>query len=247
MAWILARVLWHESTTTIPHLALYILYYSIQGKGIFYWSKIIATEISLQLSNFRKDKKFYMPAYLIFTIVYYHVFEGLHLSKKINYKIDLIHTWYHALWKQKSNVPFLWSLWFISIFFQKVMFGNNTSRLSLEETTFLDKRGNFEKNEHYSIIRVYCSREAPFYLRFYILDKIFMIEVCRQYRFWDNFFYERKKRKSIPLLWKFGEITLRSDPKIDEFSSNSTNIIYNWKIKSRGLNLNNISWIIWSM
>jgi hypothetical protein len=70
MAWILARVLGQESTSTIPCLFLYILYFSIQEKAIFDWLKIISSEISFQLSNFRRDKKFYMSTYLIFSIVY---------------------------------------------------------------------------------------------------------------------------------------------------------------------------------
>jgi hypothetical protein len=107
MAWLLARVLGQESTATIPHLALYILYYSIQGKRIFDWSKIISTEISFQLSNFKKDKKFYMSAYLVFIIVYCHVFQGLHLSRKVDSKTDPVHTWYPSLVEAESNVPFL--------------------------------------------------------------------------------------------------------------------------------------------
>jgi hypothetical protein len=44
--------------------------------------------------------------------------------------------------------------------FKKLMYGNCTSRLSLGMATFLDKRGSFESNEHYNIIKVYFSREA---------------------------------------------------------------------------------------
>jgi hypothetical protein len=88
MAWLLARVLGQESTATIPRLALYILYYSVQGKIIFDWSKIISSEISFQLSNFKKDKKFYMSAYLVFAIVYCHVFQGLNLARQVDPKVD---------------------------------------------------------------------------------------------------------------------------------------------------------------
>jgi len=84
MAWLLARVLGQESTSTIPYLALYILYYFVQGKIIFDWSKFISTKISFQLSNFKKDKKFYMFSYLVFTIVYCHVFQGLTLARQVD-------------------------------------------------------------------------------------------------------------------------------------------------------------------
>jgi hypothetical protein len=46
-----------------------------------------------------------------------------------------------------------------------------------------------------------------------------MIEVCRQYKFWENFFLQRKKKQFIVFPWKFGEITLRSTTKIDEFAT----------------------------
>jgi len=94
MVWLLARVVGKESTATVPHLALYIFYFSIQEKVIFDWSEIISFEISFQLSNFRKNKKLFMFGYLIFAIAYCHVFEGLHLEKQVNCKLDLVHTWY---------------------------------------------------------------------------------------------------------------------------------------------------------
>jgi hypothetical protein len=34
-----------------------------------------------------------------------------------------------------------------------------------------------------------------------------------------NFFYQRNKRHFIPLLWKVGEISLKSASKIDEFAT----------------------------
>jgi hypothetical protein len=80
MTWILARVLGQESTITVPCLSLYILYFFIQEKAIFDWSKIISSEISFQLSNFRRDKKLYMSSYLIFSIIYCHVFKVLYLT-----------------------------------------------------------------------------------------------------------------------------------------------------------------------
>ena len=41
MVWHFSRVVGQELTSTVPRLALYILCFSIQEKGIFYWSKII--------------------------------------------------------------------------------------------------------------------------------------------------------------------------------------------------------------
>jgi hypothetical protein len=87
------------------------------------------------------------------------------------------------------------------------MFGKNIARFSLEATSFLDQRGKFESNEKYSIIRIYCSQEPPIYLMFYVSDRMFIIEVCRQYKFWANLFSQRNKKQFIQLSWKVGEIT----------------------------------------
>jgi hypothetical protein len=82
--------------------------------------------------------------------------------------------------------------------FKKLIFGSSTSRLSLEVATFLDKRGSFEVMDHYNIVMIYCSRERPFYLPYYVPDMIFVIEVCKQYRFWAHFFHERRKKNLSP-------------------------------------------------
>jgi hypothetical protein len=73
--------------------------------------------------------------------------------------------------------------------------------------------------ENYYVIQIFCSRESPFFLPYYISDKIFMIEVSRKYRFWLHFFNEKRKRQFIPLPWKIGEITIRGITKIEEYST----------------------------
>jgi len=61
MAWLFTKVAGQESNATIPRLALYILYFSIHKKTIFDWAKIISSELSFKLLNFRKNKKFICP------------------------------------------------------------------------------------------------------------------------------------------------------------------------------------------
>jgi hypothetical protein len=75
-------------------------------------------------------------------------------------------------------------------FFKKLVFGNGALKISLDVATFLDKRGSFEENENYSVIRVYYSRESLIYFPFYVLEKMFVLEVCRQYKFWACLFNE---------------------------------------------------------
>jgi hypothetical protein len=59
-------------------------------------------------------------------------------------------------------------------------------------------------------ITIYCSHVAPTYLPFYVFDKMFIIEVCREYRFWANLFAQRKKKKFIQLPWKVSEIMVKN-------------------------------------
>jgi hypothetical protein len=92
------------------------------------------------ISNFKKDKKIFMSMYLVFTIVYCYVFQGLNLSILVVSKTDPVHTWYLALLKQKMICHFYEVYDSFLSYFKKLMFGNNTSRLSLEATIFLDKR-----------------------------------------------------------------------------------------------------------
>jgi hypothetical protein len=81
IAWFFARVTGQDSTTTIHWLALYILHFTVHEQEIFDWAKIISGEISSQLSNFEKNKRFYMSSYLIFSITYCHVFKGLSVGR----------------------------------------------------------------------------------------------------------------------------------------------------------------------
>jgi hypothetical protein len=106
LAWLFTRLQVRNPWTTIPRLALYILYFTIHEEAIFDWGKIISSEISTQLSNFKSEKKFYMASYLIFSITYYHVFKGLSIGKRVNCKIDPITMWYQGLWRQKFNYYF---------------------------------------------------------------------------------------------------------------------------------------------
>jgi hypothetical protein len=51
IAWLFTRFPCQESTTTISHVSLYILYFTVKGKAIFDWGKLTSIEISSQLSH----------------------------------------------------------------------------------------------------------------------------------------------------------------------------------------------------
>jgi hypothetical protein len=128
---------------------------------------------------------------------------------------DPVYTWYQIYGSKEQCTTSMKFITLSFMFFKRLMFGENTSRLSLEATSFLNQRGEVEYGEDYNIIRIYCSCVAPICLPFYVSDKMFIIEVCRQYRFWENFFAQRKKKQCIQLPWKVGEITVRNALNID--------------------------------
>jgi hypothetical protein len=103
------------------------------------------------------------------------------------------------------------------------MFSRNLSLEKLHSDCHLKhqlswkKNGTIENMDNYNIVRMYCSHEIPLFLPYYILEKLFSIEVARHYRFWLHLFHEKRKRKIIALPWRVGEILLRGTSKIDEF------------------------------
>jgi hypothetical protein len=160
-----------------------------------------------------------MSSYLIFSLTYLHVFNGFSLAKNINYKFNLVQIWYPPLWKPKSTYHFYEVNNVFIYSFKNLIFGPNASRLSLEATSFLYKRGSFESMESFSVIILYLSHDKSSYLPYYVSDKIFVVEICNQYKFWDHFFNEKRKTQSIPLPWKIGEITIKGIMHLDDISN----------------------------
>jgi len=124
-----------------------------------------------------------MDSYLIFSITYCHIFKNLIVGKRVNCKIDLVTMRYQALWRYRYTYYFYEVYNEFVIVFKKLRFGENIYRLSLEAMNFLDKRGSLGKMENCNVIRIFGSRESPFFLPYYILDKVFVIEVARKYCF----------------------------------------------------------------
>jgi hypothetical protein len=87
--------------------------------------------------------------------------------------------WYLTLWNQKTAYHF-YEVYnsFISSF-NRLIHGSSASRLSLEDASFLEKKGIFEAVENFSVTRLYFSHEKPSYLPYYVSDKIFIVEICK--------------------------------------------------------------------
>ena len=78
-------------------MIIYILYFTIKEHAIFDWGKLIPIEISSQLSQYKKDKKFFMSSYLVLEIAHCYHFPKFSICKKVNYEFDLMTFWYQAL------------------------------------------------------------------------------------------------------------------------------------------------------
>jgi hypothetical protein len=78
-------------------------------------------------------------------------------------------------------------------------------------------KGVFETNKYFNIIRLFGCEDKPF-LPFYVSNKHFVVEFCRQYKSWDQFFNEKRKNQFIPLPWKIGEIIVKHISHLDELA-----------------------------
>jgi len=99
------------------------------------------------------------------------------------------------------------------------------SRLSLEDTTLIAAKGVFNTTDDFNIIRLVGCEEKPFLFLFYISDKHFVVEVCRQYKSQDHFFNEMRKNQFFPLPWKIEEIIVKHISHLDELISHFDQLV----------------------
>jgi hypothetical protein len=116
-----------------------------------------------------------MSSYLIFSITYCHTFEGLNIARRVKIELDHVTIWYQALWRQRVNHHFYEVYYDFVSKFKKLLFGEDTSQLSMEAPTFLKGKGIIEKMEDYNITKVFYSIEKPIFLPYYISNKLFII------------------------------------------------------------------------
>jgi len=114
-----------------------------------------------------------MTSYLICVISYGHIFEYLSMEKTDDFNMDPIYACYSSLYRHITQYNFyLVHNKFISEFIN-LIFGPNTSRLSLEATTFLFGKGVYENSEEFTVIRLFGGEKNHFLLPFYVSDRIF--------------------------------------------------------------------------
>jgi hypothetical protein len=56
IAWLFTRITGQESTCIVSHMALYILYFTVNEQALFDWGRLIYHEISSQLSSYKREK-----------------------------------------------------------------------------------------------------------------------------------------------------------------------------------------------
>jgi hypothetical protein len=81
-----------------------------------------------------------MTSYLVFVIVYYHIFEDFPRERNVDFKKEPTFVWYPVLWRHKAPYNFYEvQNGFLSAF-KKMIHGPTMSRLSLEVASFLARK-----------------------------------------------------------------------------------------------------------
>jgi hypothetical protein len=187
------RLTGQGSTATISLMILYILYFIVKEHAISDWGKLISIEISSQLSHYKRDKKFFMASYLVFSIVYCCQFPNLTINKRVNCEIDPVTFWYQALWRHKTSLYFYELYYDFVLVFKGLLFGENTPRISNQANKLLEKKGMIEQMENDSVIEIFCSKENPSFLPYNVSENLFITEVAMKYNFWLHLFHEKRK------------------------------------------------------
>jgi hypothetical protein len=119
-----------KSIANISRMILYILYFTFREKSIFDWRKLISIEISSQLSQYKKYKKFFMASYLVFAIAYCCQFPKFSICKRVNCELDQVTFWYQALWRHKDYLHFYEVFNDFVLVFKGLLFGKDIPRIS---------------------------------------------------------------------------------------------------------------------
>jgi hypothetical protein len=77
----------------------------------------------------------------------------------------------------------------------------------------------FETMDDFIFIRLYGFQGKPSLLPFYFFDRLFTVEVCKQYKYWVNFFNEKRKKKFISLPWKVVEMYVNIISHLYEYTT----------------------------
>jgi hypothetical protein len=66
--------------------------------------------------------------------------------------------------------------------------------MSGHASKFLNKKGALEQKENHSLLMVFGSKENPAFLPCHITNKMFVVEIARQYNHCLHFFHDKEKK-----------------------------------------------------
>ena len=75
-----------------------------------------------------------------------------------------------------------------------ILIGTIPNRCIQEARNFLEGKGLLYLEEEYSYVRLFGYEEVPLLFPKFVIDKLFISEVCMQYLFWSTFFEKKHKR-----------------------------------------------------
>ena len=93
--------------------------------------------------------------------------------------------------------------------------------------------------EEFKVIRSFASEEKPFLLPFYTSDKLFVGEVCRQYKAWAHFIHDKRKKQFIPLPLKIGNFSVKHITHLNELAGHHEQLGFKEAKFVEGLDPNN--------
>jgi hypothetical protein len=123
-----------------------------------------------------------MTSYLCYVISYCNIFEDFPRERNVDFKMEPTSVWYLDLWRHKSQYNFYAIENGFMFSFKKMIHCPAASRLSLEASSFLTEKGIFETLEDFGLLRLFGFQGKPFLLPFYVSDRLFVIEVCGEYK-----------------------------------------------------------------
>jgi hypothetical protein len=114
------------------------------------------------------------------------------MCKNLNSEFDLVTFLCQILWRHDTCQHF-YKVFndFVSVF-KALIFGKYFPRLFGQLTIFLDRKGTLEEMENYNVIRIFGSKQNPFFLPCHISGTMFFAGIAREYVYWLHFFHEKK-------------------------------------------------------
>jgi hypothetical protein len=135
ISWLFRRTTRQESETDISRMILYILYFTVKEQTIFHCHNLISIQISSQLLQYRRQKKLFMPSYLIFVLSNCYPFPRLSMCRNLNSEFDLVPFSCQKLWRHDACQQFYKVFNYFSSVFKALIFGKYFPRFFVQPTT----------------------------------------------------------------------------------------------------------------